>query len=85
MALPGAVSSVVALGGAYRVNDALGMAAYDDPGGKIGVLISAVTMLTAQVSYIQTLISAAYGSGITFSGISTTAFSATYGTISNFT
>ena len=82
--MPTAVSSVASLAGAFRVNNELGMAAYDDPGGKIALLVSAVTMLTAQVSYIQTLISASYQSGITFSGISTTTFSATYGTISNF-
>lgn len=84
MALPTAVSSVAPLGGAYRVNSEVGQAAYDDPGGKIGVLISAVNLLTAQVSYIQTLITSAANSAVTFSGLSTTAFSNTYVSITNF-
>ena len=83
--MPTAVSSVTTLPGASRVNTVLGMAAYDDPGGKIALLVSAVNMLTAQVSYIQTLVSASFQSGVTFSGMSTTTFSGTYVSVTNFT
>src|SRR5205814_6946256 len=51
-----AFSSITALPGALRVNYALGLAAYEDPGGKLAILVSNFNQLSLQVSYIQQLI-----------------------------
>ena len=85
MALPRAISSIATLVGALRVNYALpAPASQEDAGGKIQLLVSNFNQLAAQISYIQTLISSTFASGITFSGLSTTTFSGTPVTLSNF-
>ena len=85
MALPQSISSVGTLVGALRVNYALpAPASFEDPGGKLQLLVSNFNQLAAQISYIQTLISSTFASGITFSGLSTTTFSGTPGGLSNF-
>lgn len=85
MPLPQAVSSVTSLVGALQVNYALGLAGTTDVGGKLAQCVSAINQMALQVSYMQTLLSASWGSGVTFSGISTTAFSGSPATIVNFT
>ena len=79
-----AFSSVTNLLGALRVNYALPAAAQEDVGGKLAAAISAINQLTVQMSYIQTVISASQASGVTFSGLSGTAFSGTPAIITNF-
>lgn len=66
---PGGYSSIATLAGALSVNR-LGMpAAVNDVGGKMQAIISAIAQL-------QTLVSASFASGATFSGLSAGAFSA---------
>lgn len=85
MALPQAISSIATRIGALRVNWVLpAPASYEDLGGKCQLLISNVNQLAAQVSYLQTLVSAAFASGVTFSGLTTTAFSGSPVSMANF-
>ena len=81
--MPQAFSSVTSLMGGLRVNYQLGLAAYDDPAGKIALCVSGLNQLFAQVSYIQNLLTCANLSAIGFSTLSTTAFSNTPVVIGN--
>ena len=85
MANPQAFSSVTSLMGGLRINYALPAVAQEDLGGKVAVLISAVTQLGAQLSYVQSLLTCANLSAIGFSTLSTTAFSSTPAGPGNFT
>lgn len=79
-------SSISTLVGAIRVNRAMNaQAAMQDPGGKIAALISAVTILNANLSTIQVVLASANASGVSFSALSGVTFTQTMGTISNFT
>lgn len=82
--MPQAYSSVTSLVGALRVNYSLGMAAYDDAGGKLAVLISNVTQLAAQLGYVQALLTSANLSAVGFSALSATPFSSAPTVVSNF-
>ncbi len=84
MALPTAFSSVTSLAGGIRVNSVMGLAGYEDLGGKVALALSAINLLTVQVSYIQSLLTSANLSAVGFSALSTTAFSNTYVQVSNF-
>lgn len=65
---PGGYSSIATVAGALALNRIAMAAAVNDLGGKLQALLS-------QVGYIQTLISASQASGVTFSGLSSVAFS----------
>lgn len=78
-----AFSSVTSLMGGLRVNYMLGQAAYDDPGGKIALLVSQVTALQSNVIIIQSALLSANVSAVSLSSLSTVTFTV-YATISNF-
>ena len=69
-----AFSSVTSLVGGLRVNYALGLAAIEDPGGKLATLISAVTALASNVLILQSAAVSANVSAITFSALSGVTF-----------
>ena len=82
--MPAALSSITTLAGARRVNTQLGLAAYDDPGGKLAWLVSAVLTLNTTVSLIQVALLSTNASGVTLSGLSGVTFTSTNASISNF-
>lgn len=65
----GGYSSIATLAGAMQVNTIAMQAAVNDVGGKLQGILSAIAQL-------QTLVSASFASGVTFSGLSAGAFSA---------
>ncbi len=78
-----AFSSISTLKGAREVNTVhLAMASWDI-GGKFATMISSINILNTTVSLIQTAVSAANASGVTFSSLSGVAFTSTLGTLSN--
>ena len=80
-----AISTTSTLGGALHITRSFPTrAAYQDVGGKIAALISAVNILSTNLSTITVALSAANASGVTFSSLSGVAFTSTYVTISNF-
>ena len=77
------MSSVTSLAGALRINYSLGLAAYEDLGGRVAALISQVTLLQNNLSVIQLALVSANASAVTFSALSGVNFG-TYATVSNF-
>lgn len=84
MALPQVTSSTSTLKGARNINYIHMQTAYEDLGGKVAALISAVNILNVSVSNIYSALISANASGVTFSVFSGVTLSATLGTISNF-
>jgi hypothetical protein len=82
--MPSIVSSISPLAGARRMNAQLGLAAFDDPGGKLGWLISAVLTLNTNVSLIQVAVMSANASAVGLSSLSGVTFTQTNVAISNF-
>lgn len=79
-----AISSITSLAGGLRVNYAMALAAYEDPGGKLAALISQVTALQSNLLVLQSAAISANVSAATFSSLSGVTF-AVYTTIGNFT
>jgi hypothetical protein len=78
-------SSMSSLLGAMHVNRGLAArGAAQDPGGKIAALISAVNVLTTNVSLIQVAVMSANASAVGLSSLSGITFASTYSTIPNF-
>ena len=84
MALPQVTSSTSTLKGARQFNVTHMVTAYEDVGGKIAALVSAVNILNNNVSAIYSALISANASGVTFSVFSGVTLSATLGSISNF-
>ena len=84
MALPQVTSSTSTLKGVRDFNVTHMVTAYEDVGGKIAALVSAVNILNVSVSNIYSALISANASGVTFSVFSGVTLSDTLGTISNF-
>jgi hypothetical protein len=83
MALAYTFSSTATLAGARNLNRSSRMAAQEDLGGKVQLLISAVNLLQTALSTINTALVSAANSGVSFSAFSTAPVS-TMAALSNF-
>lgn len=82
--MPALLSSITSLAGARRLNNMLGLVAYEDPGGKLALALSAINALVSNMTIIQSALVSANASALTFSAFSGLTFTTYPGLISNF-
>lgn len=82
--MPALLSSITSLAGARRLNNMLGLVAYEDPGGKLAIALSAINALVSNLTIIQSALVSANVSAVTFSALSGVTFATYPAAISNF-